>query len=584
MKLKKKIAFTAFSLILVLCSCNDYESFPIEQYTIDYVFSTTDSLGVNAKAYLDATYAVMYNGHNRVGGDYLDAASDDAISSSLTESGVKSLFSGNYSATNLVAGEMDWGKYYAGIRKANTFINNIDIVPLMKTFNNKVAINIPLNRAWKAEARFLRAYFYFELVKRYGGVPLVSDKPYSLGDDLELPRNSFGQCVDYIVSELDAIKDSLRSLPIENVTTDGHVITGEAAMALKCRVLLYAASPLFNQLPLSTEKESQKPLVGYETYDAERWKKAADAAKEFIDNYPKFTLMSNFNNVFLNDYDVNNNFEVIFMRQGAKSTQIEYNNGPVGFTGYNMGLGRTSPTQNLVDAFPMKDGKAINDPTSKYAYSTSTMYKNRDPRLDRTVLHNGSQWLNRTLETYVDGANNPSGANQKTKTSYYLRKFMGLFETQASYSDQLHNWVIFRYAEILLNYAEAKNEYEGPSDDIYQVLKKIRKRASIEAGTDGMYGLKSGMTKDEMRLAIQNERRIEMAFEEQRFWDIRRWRIAEDIFKQPLHGLSIIKDGSTLTYNIVDVASTNFEAKRYLFPIPYSEVVKNSKMIQNPNW
>jgi len=584
MKLKKKFAFIGLIIILVLSSCNDYEKYPIEQYTIDYVFSTTDSLGVNAKGYLDAIYAIMYNGHNRVGGDYLDAATDDALSSSLKESSVQNLFSGGYTSISLIGGEMEWGRYYAGIRKANTLINHIDVVPLMKTFKNNVEDSIPLKRAWKAETRFLRAYFYFELIKRYGGVPIVSETPYKLGDDLEIPRNTFGQCIDYIVSELDTIKDSLRSIPIADVNSDGHVVTQEAAMALKCRVLLYAASPLFNERPIATDKDAQKPLVGYESYDVERWKRAADAAKQFIDAYPYFSLSINSSTVFLNDYGMNNNKEVIFFRQGSKNTQIEYNNGPLGFSGNNLGLGRTSPTQNLVDAFPMKDGKAINDPTSKYTYSLSDMYKNRDPRLEQTVLHNGSKWLNTVLETFEGGANNPAGATQKTKTSYYLRKFMGGFESQASYAEQLHNWVMFRYPELLLNYAEAINEYAGPSEPVYKVLKDLRKRDKIEAGTNAMYGLNPSMNKDEMRVAIQNERRIEMAFEEQRYWDIRRWRIAEEIFTKPLQGLSIVKDGATLNFNVITVASTNFETKRYLYPIPYSEVVKNSKMIQNPKW
>ncbi len=580
MKLNKKLILVVLSVCFILWSCDDYEDYPIEQFTIDYVFSTTDSLGVNAKGYLDAIYATMYNGHNRVGGDYLDAATDDALSSSLTESSVQRLFSGRFTPTNLVGGEMEWGRYYAGIRKANTFINHIDVVPLMNTFKNNVEDSIPLNRAWKAEARFLKAYFYFELVKRYGGVPIVSDTPYQLGENVEIPRNTFEQCIDYIVGELDAIKDSLRSIPIANVNSDGHVVTQEAAMALKSRVLLYAASPLFNKNPIEHSNE----LVGYATYDPERWKKAADAAKYFIDTYSHFALNINFNAVFLNDYGVNNNKEIIFFRQGSKNMEIESRNGPVGFSGNNLGTGRTSPTQNLVDAFPMKDGKAIDDPTSKYTYSLSNMYQNRDPRLDLTVLHNASKWLNTTLQTYRDGTHNPTGATQKTKTSYYLRKFMGNFENQASYSEQLHVWIMFRYAEMLLNYAEAQNEYAGPSDEIYQILKNIRKRARIEAGTNGMYGLESNMSKDKMRDIIQNERRIELAFEEHRYWDIRRWRIAETIFANPLKGLSIIKDGGTLTFNVVPVATTAFEPKRYLYPIPYSEVVKNSNMIQNPNW
>ena len=212
------------------------------------------------------------------------------------------------------------------------------------------------------------------------------------------------------------------------------------------------------------------------------------------------------------------------------------------------------------------------------------MYQNRDPRLKKTVLHNGATWLNTTLETYQGGTNNPAGATQKTKTSYYLRKFMGAFENEANYYDVRHNWISFRYAEVLLNFAEAQNEYAGPGDDVYQVIKDLRARAGIEAGDDGMYGLNSGMDKEEMRAVIRNERRIELAFEEHRYWDIRRWKIAEDVFNQPVEGLVIINSAGVMIPNFVDVLSTSFEERQYLYPIPYSEVIKNQNMVQNPGW
>ena len=145
---------------------------------------------------------------------------------------------------------------------------------------------------------------------------------------------------------------------------------------------------------------------------------------------------------------------------------------------------------------------------------------------------------------------------------------------------------MFRYAEMLLNYAEAMNEYlSSPSQDVYDAIIALRARAGIESGIDeSPYGLKKNMTQAEMREVIQNERRIEMAFEEQRYWDIRRWRIAEEIFKNPLEGLEIRVKGNTTSFNEVDVLSTTFDVKRYLYPIPYNEVVKNDNMIQNPKW
>lgn len=573
MKIKKYILMLGVGCALFNTSCtDDYEAVPLEQFTLDFVFSETDSLGNQAYQYLNSVYSQMQNGHNRVGGDYLDAATDDAISSSLTENDVYKLATGQYTAASQIGSDMRWNQYYAGIRTATTFITNIDRVPLMDTFND----GQPLNRAWKSEARFIRALHYFNLVKRYGGVPLLGDHVYQLGEDMELPRNTFEECVDYIVSELDAIKDSLRTAPITDLSTKGHAVTREAAMALKARVLLYAASPLFNGENIAPSNE----LTGYTDYNAERWKLAADAAKYFIDNYTFFELVPEFQNVFT----VDANPEIIFFRQGGNNRNIETTNGPVGFSSQNLGNGRTSPSQNLVDAFPMLDGKSISDSSSVYRYSVSSMYQNRDPRLKKTVLHNGATWLNTTLETYQGGTNNPAGATQKTKTSYYLRKFMGAFENEANYYDVRHNWISFRYAEVLLNFAEAQNEYAGPGDDVYQVIKDLRARAGIEAGNDGMYGLNSGMDKEEMRAIIHNERRIELAFEEHRYWDIRRWKIAEDVFNQPVEGLVIINSAGVMIPNFVDVLSTSFEERQYLYPIPYSEVIKNQNMVQNPGW
>lgn len=585
--------------VWALTSCDEYEAVPIERFTLDYVFSPTDSMGVNAMKYLNSIYYAMPNGHNRIGGDYLDAASDDAVSSAISENDIQRLAAGQYTASsrvgagsdipNRITGNMDWGGYYTAIRQSITFVNHIDEVPLMLTFKNNAGETIPMTRAWKAEARFLKALFYFELVKRYGGVPILNDdRTAELNDDLELPRNTFEYCINYIVSELDAIKDSLRTVPLENPAADGHVVTQGTAMALKSRVLLYAASPLYNERPIENGNE----LTGYAHYDAERWKTAADAARAFIDEYNPQIYALNTNSIngfvhlFLNDYAGTNNPEIIFFRQGSRNTEIEKNNGPIGFSGTNQSNGRTSPTQNLVDAFPMKDGKAINDPTSKYTYDpySQQMYENRDPRLNFTVLHNGSRWLQTDLETFLRGVNNPAQSAQTTKTSYYLRKFMGQFDEVKDYSEQLHVWIMFRYAEILLNFAEAQNEYAGASPEVYDAIIALRKRAGIEAGNEQRYGLKAGMTKAEMRQTIQNERRIEMAFEEQRYWDIRRWRSAEELFAAPLYGLTITKNAGSLNFSRTPVVAYSFEKKRYFYPIPYSEVIKNKNMIQNPEW
>ena len=211
-------------------------------------------------------------------------------------------------------------------------------------------------------------------------------------------------------------------------------------------------------------------------------------------------------------------------------------------------------------------------------------YDNRDPRLEYTIIHNGTNWLNNTMQTWQGGANNPLGSSYSL-TSYYMRKFMGNFESGSEYQATLHNWVMFRYAEILLNFAEAENEYlSSPSQDVYDAIIALRKRAGIEAGNDNLYGLRDDMSQADMRKVIQNERRIELAFEEHRYWDIRRWRLAEMIYAQPVKGMFITTSLTGTTYIPQDVLTVDWDNKRYLYPIPYSEVIKNKNMVQNPNW
>ena len=581
----KYLTFLGVGLLFMASACNDgYEKEPVEHFTLDYLFSRADSAGIQARYFLNNIYYEhLPSGYNRINGDFLDAASDDAISINNNEPEIYKLFMGRYSAVSRLT-DMDWGGYYQGIRKANILINNIDVVPFNLTYINALGETKPLNYTMKAEARFLRAHFYFELVKRYGGVPLIGDNVYVLGDDVQLPRNTFAQCIDYIVRELDEIKDDLRSLPMADATEFAHAPTKEACLAMKARVLLYAASPLFNEKPLEAGNE----LIGYPSYDSGRWNLAAQAAKDLIDQYgPKgkgtLNLAQDYRNIFVDFYG-GNNPELIFFRPVGKNKSIETANGPLGFSGNSLGNGNTNPTQNLVESFLMKDG------TKYVSTSVDDPFKNRDPRLDFTILHHGSRWLNTTLDTQVGGTHNPSGA-QYSRTCYYMAKFMKDYQTSSNYEDNIHLWVMYRYGEVLLNYAEALNEVAlaGGTIDNKEVLNsliQLRKRAGIEPGNENYYGLPAPQNYDaaEMREIIRNERRIEMAFEEQRYWDIRRWRIAEDIFKEPLKGLNIQVVGNKTIYNEVNVLSAEFDTKRYFYPIPYSEVIKNGNMIQNPNW
>jgi hypothetical protein len=574
-----------FLIIVVITAAvsgcqKQYETQPLgQQVSLDYAFNTKDSAGTLALQFLSTCYQqALPNGHNRVGGDYLDAASDDAISSKVTISQVQQIATGAYSAAN-PNGDDEWARNYAAIRDCNVFIDDIYRVPLAEKLPN----GQPAIAAYRSEARFLRAWLYFELVKRYGGVPLLGDTVFTITQNAQVPRNSFSDCINYIVSECNDIKDSLRTVAMITGTTYGRITQG-AAMALKTEALMLAASPLYN----GGNIDGTDPLTGYSAYDATRWQAAAQAARDVI-NLGVYSLMPSFKDVFTTQAQpVGANTESIFWVQIGADASVEKSNSPIGFSSAGA-QGNTSVTQNLVDAFPTDSGYAITD--SGVGYDPNNPYQNRDPRLLATVFCNGTSfWLNRAIQTYDGGADKPGGNVVQTKTGYYMRKFMGPWETAqgtTQFGNTYHDYIYFRYAGILLDYAEATNEFSGPTADVYNVLFQLRQRAGIFPGANGYYGLPMNMDQATMRAAIQNEKRIEMAFEEKRYWDIRRWKIAASVYNTaPLVGMDIVQPGNgLLSYNRVPVLTTSFkDPQMYLYPIPYSEVVKNPQMKQNPGW
>jgi hypothetical protein len=548
--------------VLAITGCKKtWEDVPLEQFTEEYVWDVNDSLGTKARGFLADLYRNLPGGYNRIGSDLLDAASDDAISSATGNTEVQKIASSGF--TSLTNPEDNWNNAYNTIRKATIFLNNFDRVPL----NTLLADGRSAKPAWRGEARFLRAFAYFELLKRYGGVPVMGDWVRQVNDDVSVARSSFEETVNYIVSECNKAADSLYIDPIEDSKL-GYVTKG-AALALKARTLLYAASPLFN----GGNIEAGNPLTGYTDHKAERWKRAADAARELID-YGKFTLEDQFKNIFI----VPNSREVIFSRVQGPNQDVEKNNGPVGYAAA-VSLGRTSPAQELIDAFPMSNGLPIEDPSS--GYDDAFPYANRDPRLTFTIFYNGSQWMNRAVQTFEGGLDKPNTSVQQTRSGYYMRKFMGNFENENNLANTSHNFAFFRYGEVLLNYAEALNEYEGPVQEVYDAIAAIRRRAGLNP-----YTLASGLTKEQMRTIIRNERRVELAFEEHRFFDIRRWKIAEQVMNAPLHGMRIdISSAGNRTYQRIQIQTTRFNAPAmYLYPIQYDEVAKNPNMQQNPGW
>jgi hypothetical protein len=578
MKHIKNITILSVLILLVIgAGCKKMiEDGPLENGTVDLVFDRTDSLGKYAEEFLNNTYANLPSGFNRISNTMLDAGSDDALPSSTSDV-VQFYSNGAFNQVNLP--DNTWDTNYAGIRKVNTFLANIDRVPV-KT--------VGLKQRWKAEARGLRAMFYFELIKRWGGVPIIGDQVFDLNSDLNIPRSSYQESVKYITSEIDAIIPNLLSPNAASGYTGIYFgrFTRGAAMALKSRLLLYAASKLNNP-----------------SNDLSKWNDAAAAAKAVMDSvaagkfvyalstahYSATTLaglapstgITNYVagvNKFLNVFSARYNSEIILPYLRATSTDIEVNNEPIGYT--RAGLGKTNPTQELVDEFETFAGKMITESGSDY--SLTTPYYNRDPRLAGTVSFNSLYWLTRPVQTYDGGKDRPQGygnaVSGETRTGYYLRKFMTGTTSESAYTAANHNFPIFRYAEILLNYAEAQNEAVGPDASVYAAINAIRNRVNMPS-------LAAGLSQDEMRTRIRHERRIEMAFEEQRFWDIRRWKIAENVLNGTLHGIQGTLNGTTVTYKIVDAIPTKFEAsKMYLYPIPFKEVAANNKMVQNPNW
>jgi len=566
MKANRYIILILLHALLVLAGCKKIETEPRDWIRDDLVWDEQDKNATVAGFFLNSVYTYIPTGFNRIGNDYLDAASGDAVPSRINTQ-IEYYTNGRISTLNNP--DPYWGNSYGGIRAANIFLSNIDKVPMASL----------TKQYWKAEARYIRALMYFELLKRYGGVPLLGDKIFTIEDNLEIPRNNYAECADYIIKECDAIKDSLRSEKGANYgNSDWGRIAKGAAIALKCRTYLYAASPLFNGGGFEADPV-KKALTGYPDYDVARWQKVVSAAEELISlNY--YALQSSFVNTFI----VNKNTEVILNKQGGTNFNIETQNSPSGYATPATSYGMTSPTADFVNAFPMNNGLAINSTSPASGYNAANPYLNRDLRFYATIFYNGTTWLKRAVQTYEGGLDKPGGTTVQTKTGFYLRKFMADFSNNTAYTNQSHNFILFRYAEILLNYAEALNEL-GRTEDAVNQIKLIRARAGITAGANARYGIAAGINQDNMRMLIRNERRIELAFEEHRFWDVRRWKIAPTVLNSTVNGVKIIKNAdNSFSYQQQSLGSLIFSDKLYHMPIPYNEIVKNSKLIQNEGW
>jgi hypothetical protein len=507
------------------------------------------------QSFLSDIYSKLPVGFAPVGGAMRASAADDA-EFVLDYSSVQKLNDGSWSSIQTI--DDQWGNMYSGIRAVNLLLEEVKgrtfddykwtdtYVDEMTQFNN-----------YAHEARFLRAFFYFQLIGRYGNVPLITTV-LTEDEANAVSTASYDDIVKYIVSECDAI---IPLLPVSYVAFTSAKETGRAtkgaAMALKARTLLYAASPLHN--PSGT---------------AQMWVDAAKAAKDII-NTTTYSLEATYNN-FLNNVASK---ELILERREGNQNYFEKANFPIGYEGGNTG---NCPTQNLVDAYEMKaNGLNISDPNS--GYNQANPYTGRDPRLDLTILYNTSTFKSKQLECWIGGANAAPKTNA-TKTGYYLKKYVieAVSLDPNSISTRQHTWVLFRYGEVLLNYAEAMNEAYGPENasdlgmTALQAVNLIRTRAKMPV-------FPAGLTKDEFRIKLRNERRVELAFEEHRFWDIRRWKIGDTT--RDIYGMEIIKNvDGTYKYTKKLVERRVYEDKMNYYPIPLSELYKNDKLKQNTGW
>lgn len=548
----------AINIAFTLSSCNGFLDREEDSF-IDKT-ATFDSYN-RTKQYLTYAYTLLPDGLNRFSREAMLASATDDAEFAIESAEIQQFNNGSWNALNNP--DDVWNRYFSGISKCCTLLENtnhvnLDISRLDPDKQVEYANSLKDIRMWRAEARFLRAYFHFELLKRYGPIPIVTSTLSINGNYENTPRPTMKEVVDFIAKECDIAADTLELTPWRNVNDAFGRATKGAALALKSRLLLYAASPLY--VDFGDTNEANKPT------DVALWKAAADAAKAVID-LNQYELASSYADLFKNDFQ---NKEYIFVRRYAANSDFEKSNFPVSFGG----KGGTNPSQNLVDDYEMLDGTPFdwNDPAK-----AAQPFENRDARLGATILMNMAPFKGKKVATYPEGADATPNPNA-TKTGYYLRKFLNEdVNIQTGGSSSGHVVPLFRLAEIYLNYAEALNECDPTNPDIALYLNKVRNRASLPNV--------SALSQEQMRAVIQHERRVELAFEEHRSWDVRRWKIASSTLGAPLMGVQIErKPLGGYTYMPVKVEQRVFQPKMYWYPIPQSEVLKLKQWKQNNGW
>ncbi len=537
MKIIKIFCLFLISGCILSCKKNVLDKQPLGEINADLVWKDIKMTTL----YLDGIYLGLFGGIER----NLDCATETADDGPDWHP-VQRWNTGDVGAFNNQMEEWfsQWGNDYKQIRSATLILENYKTIPADQTAIDRL----------KGQAFFLRAFFYADLVNFYGGVPIIK-KTQQMGDDLNPARNSYDECINFIVSDLDSASELLP------LSWDGGAVgraTKGTALALKSRMLLYAASPLHNP-----------------SNDRVKWQAAADAAKAVID-LGSYQLYPDYYELF----HVDNNEEVIFDIQYAypvrmQNTELKQN--PQGMAG---AWGELRPTEDFVSSYEMKNGKKITDPTS--GYSLQDPYADRDPRFYQTVLYNGAPWRGVLVETFDDGFSGP-GINDVyntaiSMTGYYTRKFIHQNNINSQTVNKTNeNWILIRYAEVLLNYAEAQLNL-GNEGEAKIYMDQVRARA-------GMPAIPASETGSVLMAHYQNERKIELAFEEIYFFDVRRWKTAPALLSVPVHKMHIVKNANgSFTYDVQEMEDRAWRNAFYYYPIPGDEINKNKNLTQNPDY
>ncbi|MDR0543351.1 MAG: RagB/SusD family nutrient uptake outer membrane protein [Dysgonamonadaceae bacterium] len=567
-----------FALYTIFQGCSDFLT-PEPDGTLGEKEIFTDP--VRARGFLNNIYNSIPGSFYSIDGAMEACISDEAKSVKLS-GGAVTMTDGSMTARSF-AESGTWSKYYGAIRKTTIFLENVDNATFVTSNQNAQdpTLNARYAKQYKAEAWFLRGLFYFELLKRYGGVPVLPEKRLTLEDDMaNIPRSSYDDCVQYILKCCQNAADSLPTSWVDKVEMYGRA-NRASAYALKSRVLLYAASPQNNP-----------------SNDLSKWEAAAAAAKEVLD-IPEYGLLSATDtkwNASLQIWTDIYNKEILFATHAvSNSNELERAEFPRGLTfpAAQGGEGRTHPTHDLVKAFQNKNG-------SDYVWAAEggtvsparNLYESpaRDPRLGWWIYYNGIRQHESDRNPVATGIGQTSGLNKDatyTHTGYYLRKFVNTAYSMNTNSGGLYKFfVIFRYAEILLNYAEAMNEAYGATTvpagytlSALDALNAVRTRVGMPKFENN-----KPVDYENVKEGIRHERRIELCFEGHRYWDLKRWKLAEQVLNAPVHGIEITGNGTKIdSWREFEVEKRVFTPNMYLYPIPYSELLK-TKMMQNEGW